>query len=125
MELQRAVLERWLVTDIAESSLPVLPSDQFTTLTNMALQVNWVHDVSTSAYRQLQLLRGQDISDSEVEVGTPAAKRAKVGVAQVHVTMAVWSHDMRLLLLWPGALGETFPDAPGGDDGRALGCECN
>ena len=39
VELQRAVLERWLVTDIAESSLPALPSEQFTTLTNVALQV--------------------------------------------------------------------------------------
>ena len=54
-ELQRAVLERWLTTDIAESGLPVLPGDQFTTLTNVALQVATV----TRTHRHTQSHRSK------------------------------------------------------------------
>ena len=44
----------------------------------LLVQVNWVCDVSTSAYRQLQLLRGEDVEAGEEEGRTPAAKRTKV-----------------------------------------------
>ena len=50
----------------------------------LLLQVNWVYDVSTSVYRQLQLLRGQDIEAGVEEGGTPAGKRAKMGTVRPH-----------------------------------------
>ena len=56
-ELQRAVLDRWLTTDIAESGLPVLPGDQLTTLTNVALQVATVtHTHSVTQVKSMELL---------------------------------------------------------------------
>ncbi|XP_078471558.1 recQ-mediated genome instability protein 1-like [Lampetra planeri] len=70
-EVNRQVFEQWLLTDLRDMALPVLPTGMGEVLTTTlggyyALQMDSLVDVSQPMYAQLQKLRGRDTSNEQV-----------------------------------------------------------
>lgn len=79
-QLNQQVLDQWLLTDLRDLALPVLPAgiseaEKMDLNGCYCIQVDSVLDVSQPAYSQLQRLRGSDCSNDEVTAVTQATQR--------------------------------------------------
>ncbi|CAN0143956.1 unnamed protein product [Lampetra fluviatilis] len=84
-EVNRQVFEQWLLTDLRDMALPVLPTGMGEVLTTTlggyyALQMDSLVDVSQPMYAQLQKLRGRDTSNEQV-TAAPRPQQVRAAAA--------------------------------------------